>query len=204
MAWESISPMKDKKDYLTIDEFSAILAYVKNPDHQLIFIILYKTGRRVSEVVGLAGLKVEDIDFKKGLINFTILKKKPIKTEGLTAEQRAMIRKKMTPYKSLLPVKKELMNYLEKYCTGRTGRLFHVTRQYLNQVFKKAGKEAGLTKRVHLHMLRHSFAIKMAESAKNPADIEKLRLLLGHTNIEVTKSYLRFNPFDLREMVERA
>ena len=203
MAWESINPMKDKKDYLTQDEFTSILSCVKNPDHQLIFIILFKTGRRVSEVVGLAGLKVEDIDFEKGLINFTILKKRPMKTEGLTPEQRAIIRSKITPYKSLLPVKQELLNYLEKYCIGRSGRLFHVTRQYLNQVFKKAGKDAGLTKRVHLHMLRHSFAIKMAESSKNPADLEKLRLLLGHTNIEVTKSYLRFNPFDLREMVER-
>lgn len=209
MVWDSINPMKDTKDYLTDVEFNIILALVRKEEHRVLLKLLYKTGRRVSEITGdkitnSPGLKVQDIDFQKGLINFIILKKKPIKVHELTKEQRLSIRRKMTPFRSLLPVKREVLDMLKEFCKDKEGKVFNVTRFTISRVFKKAAQDAGIDKRVHVHMLRHSFAIRQAELATNPADIEKLRQLLGHSNINVTQAYLKFNPEDIREMVERA
>lgn len=209
MAWESINPMKDTKDYLTEEEFNKILIFVRKEEHKVLLKLLFRTGRRVSEVTGdkmtnSPGLKVEDIDFQKGLVNFIILKKKPLKNMDVTKQERLMARRRMSPARSLLPIKMEVLLMLKVFCARRTGKVFDVSRYHIARIFKQAAELAEIDKRVHIHMLRHSFAIRQAELATNPADIEKLRELLGHSDINTTKAYLKFNPEDLKAMVERA
>jgi integrase/recombinase XerD len=68
---------------------------------------------------------------------------------------------------------------------------------------KQACKRAGITKDVHVHTLRHTFATHLLEDGM---DIMTLKNLLGHENIETTIEYLQiaqlptqkiFSPLDM-------
>jgi len=53
---------------------------------------------------------------------------------------------------------------------------------------KQVSKQVGITKEVHVHTLRHSFATHLLEDGM---DIITLKNLLGHENLETTMEYLQ-------------
>ncbi|MCK5612265.1 tyrosine-type recombinase/integrase, partial [Candidatus Pacearchaeota archaeon] len=98
-----------------------------------------------------------------------------------------------------------IRNYISKYRSRTTPR--HVRRSdprhpvfyndrcrpytpnVLYLLFRKAGEDAGIPKRVHPHMFRHTFAVQALRSG---VDIYTLQELLGHSDIITTTQYLRF------------
>jgi integrase/recombinase XerD len=70
-------------------------------------------------------------------------------------------------------------------CPSRRGR-GPTTRVALWQTFQAAAREAGITRRVTPHSLRHSYATRLLESG---VDTRVVQILLGHVNIATTAGY---------------
>lgn len=65
----------------------------------------------------------------------------------------------------------------------------------LHAACRSAAKAAGLTKRVTLHTLRHSFATHLLE---NGTDIRVIQVLLGHANLSSTARYTQVATHTIR------
>jgi site-specific recombinase XerD len=146
-------------------------------DHAL-FELLYGTGARVSEVVGIS---LQDVDFDEELILVT----------GKGSKQR------------LVPMGKTLKGALRRYLTkgGRSEfpnakqstRLFlnarggPLTRQGIDLIIHKRALPAGIVQStISAHVFRHSCATHMLSHG---ADIRVVQELLGHSSISTTQIY---------------
>ncbi len=65
-------------------------------------------------------------------------------------------------------------------------RRHHVHHSNLQKAIRVAGKHAGISKRITVHTLRHSFATHMLD---NGYDVRTIQDLLGHTDLRTTMIY---------------
>jgi integrase len=68
----------------------------------------------------------------------------------------------------------------------------------LNRAFHAAAQQAGITKRVTPHTLRHSFATHLLEQN---IDIRVIQVLLGHAKLETTALYTRVATSTIRAVM---
>jgi len=130
----------------------------------------YAAGLCVSEVVGL---KVCDIDSDRMLIQVRHGKGAKDRTVMLSAQLLDILRtywRLPRPADWLFP--------------GRDEGPINVT--VLHAACRSAAKAAGLTKKISVHTLRHSFATHLLESG---VDIRIIEVLLGHNCLSTTGRY---------------
>jgi integrase/recombinase XerD len=73
----------------------------------------------------------------------------------------------------------------------------HISYKGVSLIFHKYKEQAGITKSVSLHSLRHSFATHLLE---NGADLHHIQLLLGHSSPTTTTVYLHVRRVDLQRI----
>lgn len=168
-------PRAKKSRYLPVvlskSEVARLLAALTNSKHHCIVSLLYGAGLRVSEVVRI---KMLDIDFDRMLLRVFQGKGKKDRLTLLPKSLHEILRKQNQIKKST--------DYLFTHDHG-VGRL---TERTVQKVVAEAAKRAGITKSVHPHILRHSFATHLLESG---TDIRYIQELLGHANLQTTQIY---------------
>jgi integrase len=186
--------MKDEKGYLSPEQVEKIIAAASNIRDRLILQVMYRCGRRVSEVLLL---NRDDILWDENKIIFNILKrKKPVRELKPVDTETMVLLKQYTEQVWIQGLKKQMNNKL----------LFPVSRQYVYKMLRNTGKSVGIEtvgrKKLHPHHLRHSFAVHMVRTnVKTSEDLRKLQMYMGHANINTTSHYLQFSPDELRSLV---
>ena len=149
--------------------------------------VLYATGLRVSELVGL---QLAQINLNQGVIRIV----------GKGNKER------------LVPLGEEAIDWLQKFLRGgrqallgeqRSGALFPtrrgdgMTRQAFWYRIKKHAQAAGIVKTLSPHTLRHAFATHLLDHG---ADLRVVQMLLGHSDLSTTQIYTHVARERLRDL----
>lgn len=154
--------------------------------------LLYGTGARISEAVGL---DIDDLDLEAGTVLLRGKGRKqrivPIGSYALDAV-RVYLR---TARPELVGGRTEAAAV---FLNARGGRL---SRQSAWAVLTKTADRAGVTAEVSPHTLRHSFATHLLDGG---ADVRVVQELLGHASVTTTQIYTLVTVEKLREVYATA
>ena len=182
--------------FLSIDEIFKLLEGPQgnNPlimRDRAILELLYASGLRVSELVGL---DVDQIDFDGEVIKVLGKGKKerivPIGTKAKDAL------KKYVEIRSGIIADAADTNAV--FVNRRGGRL---TPRSVERLIQKYIKVCGINKRVTPHVIRHTFATHLLNAG---ADLRGIQELLGHASISTTQKYTHVSVDKLMEVYDKS
>ena len=75
------------------------------------------------------------------------------------------------------------------------------TTRRIQQIVKETADRAGITKKVHPHLLRHTVATFLLEKGM---PLEQIQKFLGHSKIETTQIYAKSSTEMMKEGFQRA
>ena len=157
---------------LSRDEMARSLDALKSPKHRAVLMTAYAGGLRLSEV---ARLRVQDIDSARMVLHVRQGKGHKDRDVMLSPRLLAVLReywKLQRPKPYLFPGR-----HPDRPVSVRT----------VQMVCERALTASGLSKHVHMHTLRHSFATHLLESG---TDLRTIQVLLGHHSFSTTARYL--------------
>ena len=150
--------------------------------------VLFSCGLRVSELVNL---KFNDIFERE---KFLRIIGKGDKERLVPISDSALHEIQLWLYdRNLMKIKPGEQDYV---FLNRRGA--HLTRTMILIMIKRTAEEAGITKTVSPHTLRHSFA---TELLKGGADLRAIQEMLGHENIKTTQIYTHIDITTLRKEI---
>jgi integrase/recombinase XerD len=160
--------------------------------------VLYGTGARISEAVGLA---VDDVDFDAGVVRlFGKGSRQRVVPLGSFA-RRALedyLRVGRPALLAAVPSRGAVAARGAVFVNVRGGQL---SRQSAWTVLRAAAERAGLTGAISPHTLRHSFATHLLDGG---ADVRVVQELLGHASVTTTQIYTLVTVDRLREVYASA
>ena len=165
---------------LSQDEMARFLDALQNPKHRAVLMTAYSGGLRLSEV---ARLRVEDIDSARMVIHVR---------QGKGRKDRDVM---LSP--RLLAVLREYwkINRPKPYLFPGCQPDQPMSVRTVQMVCGRALEASGLSKHVHMHTLRHSFATHLLESG---TDLRTIQVLLGHHSFSTTAKYLHITTATLK------
>lgn len=180
--------------FLTVPEVDRLLEQpdlkkVQGVRDKAMLEVLYSSGLRVSELVGL---RCVDLNLKEGFLL----------CRGKGGKER------------IVPLGRPAADAVERYIEGarpklakrntetlfltRRGGAF--TRQGFWKLLREYGRRAELGGKIHPHVLRHSFATHLLERG---ADLRSVQLMLGHSQITTTQIYTHVSRERLRRVYDQ-
>lgn len=182
------TPKRERKarTYLTPEEYNRLLAAAgAHPRDFCILTLFIQTGIRISE---LCELRLDDIDLDAGVLTVRVGKGMAARTielekKGIRATKTWLALRPSTHYNHLFlnrddePLKEcGVRDLLNKYC-----------------------EQAGITKRITPHSLRHTFASSKAESGVSPFQLKEW---LGHARLDTTSIYVHMAKQNAKKVME--
>jgi integrase/recombinase XerD len=156
---------------LSQEEMTHFFAAIDRLKYRVLFMAVYGCGLRVSEVVAL---RAEDIDSKRMVLRVC---------QGKGMKDRYVM---LSP--KLLAVLREYYKAFRPTATLFFGqdKARPLDRGTVLRACRLIARRAGLTKRVTVHTLRHSFATHLLEGG---VDLRTIQALLGHRSLRTTALY---------------
>lgn len=186
--------------YLLQEELKRLFTAVDTKDvlgvrDRTILEVLFSTGLRVSEMVGL---NREQVNLEAGEFG-VIGKGGKARVVFLTKNAKEWLRKyfalRNDPYKALF------IRYSgPKSEAGLTDEKQRLSVRSVERLIDKYRKKAGILFRIGPHILRHSFATDLLQQG---ADLRSVQEMLGHKNIATTQIYTHITNTRLREVHEK-
>ncbi|MDD3803811.1 MAG: site-specific tyrosine recombinase XerD [bacterium] len=191
---ENIETPKQSKslpEALTIDETNTLLESISQDDwmslrDKALLETIYACGLRVSESVSMT---LESINFKEG---YAIVLGKRMKERMVPISDKAL---------------SALKNYIEKsrpvLNTRQSKYIFlnrfggQLSRMSVWNILRSRAAAAGITTKIHPHILRHSFATHLLEGG---ADLRSVQEMLGHSSILTTEIYTHVSRKFIKEI----
>lgn len=196
------APAKRLPKALPLSDVEAILEAAGAPGTPLalrdraLLEVLYGTGARISEAVGLDVDDVSGLDLRDDDDNTILLSGKggkerlvPVGSFARAALSAYLVRGRPALVARATPA---------LFLNARGGRL---SRQSAWAVLVKAAERAGVTRDVSPHTLRHSFATHLLDGG---ADVRVVQELLGHASVTTTQVYTMVTVDNLREVFATA
>ena len=178
---------------LTLDEINRMMAAIDlstNEGHRnrAMMEMLYGSGLRVSELVNLQLSRIY-LNEHYMLIEGKGSKQRLVPLSPVAEEWFGYWMNERTSW----PVKPEAKDFA---FVNRYGR--PMTRAMVFTIVRRLCDEAGITKTVSPHTLRHSFATHLLQ---NGADLRVIQQLLGHEDLATTEIYTHLDVQDLRQAI---
>ena len=175
---------------LTIEEITSLIESAKSLSESTslrdvaLLELLYSTGGRVSEIIGINVNDLAKVESDNEVIQTIKLRGKgakerivPIGSFALSALDNYLVR--VRPGLAAKNIKSESALFLN----SRGGRL---SRQSAWNIVLQAAKSSGLEGKVSPHVFRHSYATHLLDGG---ADIRVVQELLGHSSVTTTQIY---------------
>jgi tyrosine recombinase XerC len=197
--WRQIHTPKLERylpDFLSIAEIELLLATINENTHELIrardralYEVLYATGMRVSELVHT---DLKDIDLTQG----------EIRVFGKGAKERIVLMGKQAQIALdhyLQHIRPQLLKQKTTavFLNARGARL---TQRSIERNLVAYVHQAGITKAVTPHTIRHSFATHMLEGG---ADLRVVQELLGHSSLSTTQVYTHISRERMKSVLDK-
>jgi integrase/recombinase XerC len=190
------TPKAQKKlpDFLDIDEATTLmevsegLGFICIRD-KAILELLYSSGLRVSELVGL---NIGDIDTRTSWV---------VRAKGKGKKER------------IVPIGQKAKEALEEYLIERALKNKYAEAMFLNKegkrltdrsvrrIVDKYQQQAGIKRHISPHTLRHTFATHMLQSG---ADLRSIQEMLGHSSLSTTQKYTHTDLTYLMNVYDKA
>lgn len=164
----------------SVDEVLSLKAALKKiPDTEmqsteLLFLLIYGCGLRISEALSLTGKSFDK-------------KKSSVLVLGKGSKER------------WIPVPNGIQKALKGVAHTNEKIFGTLSARSAYELIKKLGNAAGLSKRLHPHALRHSYATHLLNGG---SDIRAVQELLGHSSLGATQRYLHISHEELLRKME--
>jgi len=167
---------------LSKQEVKAMLDSTHNIKHKAILSLIYSAGLRVGEALSLT---FQDIDSKRGLIHIRQGKGNKDRVVGLSPSILDLLRQYYLKHKP------------EYFLFEGAPRQMY-SQSSVRAVLKDSCKRAGISRKIRVHSLRHSYAIHLLESG---TDIRFIQDLWGPKNPKTTMIYTHVSNREIKNII---